>query len=177
MQKLSMDQLNRIDIESFKTQDKTPVVIVLDNVRSMHNVGSSFRTADGFAIEKVILCGITATPPHREIEKTALGATQSVTWEYVEHTNNAIAQLKDEGYTIVAIEQAQDSIQLQKFEVDSNQKYAFVFGNEVHGVSEEIMQKIDACIEIPQFGTKHSFNVSVTIGIVLWHFVQRLKLL
>ncbi len=172
-----MDQLNRIDIESFKTQDKTPVVIVLDNVRSMHNVGSSFRTADGFAIEKVILCGITATPPHREIEKTALGATQSVTWEYVEHTNNAIAQLKDEGYTIVAIEQAQDSIQLQKFEVDSNQKYAFVFGNEVHGVSEEIMQKIDACIEIPQFGTKHSFNVSVTIGIVLWHFVQRLKLL
>ncbi|TDS12503.1 RNA methyltransferase [Sphingobacterium paludis] len=176
MQKLSMDELNRPDVESFKSQTKTPIVIILDNVRSMHNVGSAFRTADGFAIEKIVLCGITATPPHREIEKTALGATQSVVWEYVQDTTEAIHALKEDGYMILAIEQANGSTELQAAEVDSAQKYAFIFGNEVHGVSDEAMRDVDACLEIPQFGTKHSFNVSVTVGIVVWHFVQKLKL-
>jgi len=176
MQKLSMEELNRPDVESFKTQTKTPIVLVLDNVRSMHNVGSTFRTADGFAIEKIILCGITATPPHREIEKTALGATQSVVWEHIQETQDALETLKNEGYEIFAIEQATGSIALQHAQVEIDRKYAFVFGNEVHGVSDGVMQQVDRCIEIPQFGTKHSFNVSVTVGIVVWHFVQKLKL-
>lgn len=171
-----MDQLNRPDVESFKQQDKTPIVIVLDNVRSMHNVGSAFRTADGFAIEKVLLCGITATPPHREIEKTALGATQSVDWEHHTDASQAIDTLKSQGYLILAIEQAQGSISLEDFEISSTQKYALIFGNEVHGVSDEVMKKVDACIEIPQFGTKHSFNVSVAIGIITWHFTHKLVL-
>lgn len=171
-----MDELNRPDVESFKTQTKTPIIIMLDNVRSMHNVGSAFRTADGFAIEKIILCGITATPPHREIEKTALGATQSVVWEHVQEASETIQALKEDGYTILAIEQANGSVELQTAAIDSTRKYVFVFGNEVHGVSDEAMQQVDACIEIPQFGTKHSFNVSVTVGIVIWHFVQKLKL-
>lgn len=171
-----MEELNRPDVESFKARDKTPIILVLDNVRSMHNVGSAFRTADGFAIEKIMLCGITGTPPHREIEKTALGATQSVTWEHVQRTIDAIRPLKEAGYKILAIEQATGSIGLQDVEPNSNEKYAFVFGNEVHGVSDEIMQEIDGCIEIPQFGTKHSLNVSVTVGIVVWHFIQKLKL-
>ncbi|MFD2595864.1 RNA methyltransferase [Sphingobacterium griseoflavum] len=177
MQKLSMEQLNRPDVESFKAQDKTPIVIVLDNVRSMHNVGSTFRTADGFAVEKILLCGITGTPPHREIEKTALGATQSVVWEHVEDTLDAVRSLKKNGYTVVAIEQAADSTALHDISVETTKKYAFVFGNEVHGVSDQVMQEIAHCIEIPQFGTKHSLNVSVTVGIILWHFIQKLKLL
>ncbi len=177
MQKLSMEELNRPDVESFKAQEKTPIVIVLDNVRSMHNVGSTFRTADGFAIAKILLCGITGTPPHREIEKTALGATQSVLWEHVADTQEAVKSLQQEGYTVIAIEQAAGSIALQDTAVQTSQKYAFVFGNEVHGVADEVMQEVDACIEIPQFGTKHSLNVSVTVGIVLWHFIQKLKLL
>src|SRR5690606_12914485 len=177
MQKLSMDQLNRPDIESFKAQDKTPIVILLDNVRSMHNVGSALRTADGFAIEKVVLCGITGTPPHREIEKTALGATQSVTWEYIKDSREAVGKLKEEGFQILAVEQAEGSVMLDEFQVDSDGRIALVFGNEVHGVSEDVMSIIDGCIEIPQFGTKHSFNVSVTIGIVLWDFMYKLKLL
>lgn len=175
MQKLSMDQLNRVDIESFKELEKTPITIVLDNVRSMHNVGSAFRTADGFAIEQILLCGITATPPHREIEKTALGATQSVDWTHHKETTEALQQLKEQGYKIFAIEQAEDSTSLEQFEISTNDKYAFVFGNEVHGVDEEVMQIVDGCIEIPQFGTKHSFNVSVTIGIVLWDILKKIK--
>ena len=175
MQKLSMDQLNRVDVESFKELEKTPITIVLDNVRSMHNVGSAFRTADGFAIEQIVLCGITATPPHREIEKTALGATQSVHWTHYKETTVAVQQLKDEGYKILAIEQAAGSISLEQFEISPNDKYAFVFGNEVHGVDEEVMEIVDGCIEIPQFGTKHSFNVSVTIGIVLWDVLKKIK--
>lgn len=175
MQKLSMEELNRPDVDSFKNQTKIPLVIVLDNVRSMHNVGSAFRTADGFAIEKIILCGITGTPPHREIEKTALGATQSVSWSHVEDTQTALAQLKAEGYQLIAIEQAAQSTFLQEYTVDPAAKYALIFGNEVHGVDESIMQQVDSCIEIPQFGTKHSFNVSVTIGIVLWDFVRKMK--
>jgi len=172
MQKLSMEQLQRPDVETFKNQEKTPIVLVLDNVRSMHNVGSAFRTADGFAIEKIYLCGITGTPPHREIEKTALGATQSIAWEYAKDTKDALQKLKDEQFKIIAIEQAEQSVMLNEFKQNSADKYAFVFGNEVHGVDEEIMEMVDACIEIPQFGTKHSFNVSVTIGIVLWDFIR-----
>lgn len=175
MQKLSMDQLNRVDIESFKELEKTPITIVLDNVRSMHNVGSAFRTADGFAIEQILLCGITAKPPHREIEKTALGATQSVDWTHYKETTEALQHLKEQGYKIFAIEQAENSTSLEQFEISTNDKYAFVFGNEVHGVDEEVMQIVDGCIEIPQFGTKHSFNVSVTIGIVLWDILKKIK--
>lgn len=171
-----MEQLQRPDVETFKKQEKTPIVLVLDNVRSMHNVGSAFRTADGFAIEKIYLCGITGTPPHREIEKTALGATQSIAWEYVKDTKDALQKLKDEQFKILAIEQAEDSVLLNEFKQDKNEKYALVFGNEVHGVDEEVMAMVDACIEIPQFGTKHSFNVSVTIGIVLWDFILNRKL-
>ncbi len=170
-----MDQLNRVDVDSFKSQEKTPIVIVLDNVRSMHNVGSAFRTADGFAIEKIVLCGITATPPHREIEKTALGATQSVDWQHYEKNIDAILSLRNEGYTILAVEQAAESVFLQDFQVDKTAKYALVFGNEVYGVDEEVMGLVDGCIEIPQFGTKHSFNVSVTMGIVLWDLIKKIK--
>ena len=176
MRKLSMEELNRIDIDSFKNQTKVPIVVVLDNVRSMHNVGSTFRTADGFAIEKILLCGITGAPPHREIEKTALGATQSVDWEHHRNTVAAVQQLKKEDYTILAVEQAAESTALQHIDIQLNKKYALVFGNEVHGVSDDVMQIVDGCIEIPQFGTKHSLNVSVTIGIVLWQFIQKLKL-
>ncbi len=170
-----MDQLNRVDVETFKSQEKTPLVIVLDNVRSMHNVGSAFRTADAFAIDKIVLCGITATPPHREIEKTALGATQSVTWEYEKDSVDAIKKLKGEGFEVYAIEQTNNSISLETFEPVTNQKYAVVFGNEVHGVEEEIIAIADGTLEIPQFGTKHSFNVSVTIGIVLWDLINKTK--
>jgi len=170
-----MDQLNRVDVDSFKSQEKTPLVLVLDNVRSMHNVGSAFRTADGFAIEKIVLCGITATPPHREIEKTALGATQSVEWIHEKETTAAVLKLKEEGYKVYAIEQAEDSIFLNDFIADSSEKYALVFGNEVHGVDEDVMAIVDGCVEIPQFGTKHSFNVSVTMGIVLWDLVKKMR--
>ncbi|SMG42228.1 SpoU rRNA Methylase family protein [Sphingobacterium psychroaquaticum] len=171
-----MDQLNRPDVDAFKNLQKTPIIVVLDNVRSLHNVGSAFRTGDGFAIEKIMLCGITGTPPHREIEKTALGATQSITWSYHKDVAEAIQQAQAEGAKIVAIEQAEGSIPLQEFTISEGEKYALFFGNEVHGVSEEVMEQADACIEIPQFGTKHSLNVSVTIGIVLWDLVGKMKL-
>lgn len=176
MQKLKTTDLNRVDIATFKAQEKLPVVVVLDNVRSMNNVGSAFRTADGFAIEKIILCGITAQPPHREIEKTAIGATQSVAWTHAPETLGAIRQLRAAGYTILAVEQAKDSIMLHTFQPDPEKKYALIFGNEVNGVSEEVMQEIDHCIEIPQFGTKHSFNIVISAGIVLWDFYAKLKL-
>ncbi|WP_316767002.1 RNA methyltransferase [Pedobacter frigiditerrae] len=176
MRKLKLDELNRVDIQEFKEQEKLPVVVVLDNVRSMHNVGSVFRTADGFSIEKVILCGITAQPPHREIEKTALGATQSVEWEHFEDTLAAIDSLREQGYQIIAIEQAENSTMLNTFKPSATAKYALIFGNEVNGVSDEAMQKIDECIEIPQFGTKHSFNIVISAGIVLWDFFAKLRL-
>ena len=176
MQKLKTTDLNRVGIEEFKEQDKLPVVVVLDNVRSMNNVGSAFRTADGFAIEKMILCGITAQPPHREIEKTAIGATQSVDWEHYDETLEAIRKLRAEGYEIIAIEQAVESIMLNTFQPDTAKKYALIFGNEVNGVSEEVMAEIDKCIEIPQFGTKHSFNIVISAGIVLWDFYAKLRL-
>jgi len=176
MQKLKLDELNRIDIEGFKAQEKLPVVVVLDNVRSMHNVGSVFRTADGFAIEKLYLCGITAQPPHREIEKTALGATQSVEWVHFESTTEAIAALRADGYQIIAIEQAAGSSMLNTYKPAADKKYALIFGNEVNGVADEVMAQIDECVEIPQFGTKHSFNIVISAGIVLWDFYAKLRL-
>jgi len=170
LRKLKLDELNRASVIEFKAQDKLPVVVVLDNVRSMHNVGSIFRTCDGFAVEQVCLCGITSQPPHREIEKTALGATQSINWTYYADPLQAVEQLRKDGYQIIAIEQAEKSIMLNEFEADATKKYALIFGNEVNGVSDEVMKVIDACIEIPQFGTKHSFNIVVSAGIVLWDF-------
>ena len=168
MRKLKLDELNRDSVSEFKDKEKLPVAVVLDNVRSMHNIGSVFRTADGFAVEKIFLCGITAQPPHREIEKTALGATQSVDWTYHADPVDAVKQLRSKGYIILAIEQAEESIMLNTFIPESGKKYALIFGNEVNGVSDEVMEIIDHCIEIPQFGTKHSFNIAVSAGIVLW---------
>lgn len=176
MRKLKLDELNRVDVETFRQQKKLPVVVVLDNVRSMNNIGSIFRTSDGFAIEHVVLCGITAQPPHREIEKTALGATQSISWTYFDTVKTALQKLREEGYQIIAVEQAENSISLNHFQPKNNQKYALIFGNEVNGVSDEAMEMIDACIEIPQFGTKHSFNIVVSAGIVLWDFFAKLEL-
>lgn len=175
MRKLKLDELNRASVEEFKTSDKLPVVVVLDNVRSMHNVGSVFRTADGFAVEHLYLCGITGRPPHREIEKTALGATQSINWTYYEDVLEAVKELRSEGYQIVAIEQAENSTMLQDFKLQAGEKYALVFGNEVNGVTQEVMNMVDACIEIPQFGTKHSFNIVVSAGIVLWDFFSKIS--
>jgi 23S rRNA (guanosine2251-2'-O)-methyltransferase len=176
MKKLKLDELNRVGVDEFKEQEKLPVIVVLDNVRSMHNIGSVFRTADGFAIEKLYLCGITAQPPHREIEKTALGATQSVEWVHFETTLDAVASLKADGYRVIGIEQAAGSIMLNTYKPMSSEKYALIFGNEVNGVSDEVMAQIDECIEIPQFGTKHSFNIVISAGIVLWDFFAKLRL-
>ncbi|MCK9618277.1 MAG: RNA methyltransferase [Lentimicrobiaceae bacterium] len=169
MRKLSTSELNRLSITDYKTFEKIPVVIVLDNIRSMHNTGSIFRTADAFCIEEIHLCGLTATPPHREIQKTALGATESVNWKYFAEPVDSIRILASEGYTIIAVEQAENSILLQNFSIDNISRIALVFGNEINGVSDGVMEIIDKCIEIPQFGTKHSFNVSISAGIVLWH--------
>lgn len=174
MRKLKLDELNRATITEFKEQQKLPVAVVLDNVRSMHNIGSIFRTSDGFAVEQVCLCGITAQPPHREIEKTALGATNSVDWVYDENTVDAVTRLRADGYKIIAIEQAENSTMLNNFEPNAAEKYALIFGNEVNGVSDEVMALIDGCIEIPQFGTKHSFNIVVSAGIVLWDFYAKI---
>lgn len=173
MAKLKLDELNRVSIETFKTQKKLPIVVVLDEVRSLHNVGSIFRTADGFAVEALVLCGITAQPPHREIEKTALGATQSVDWSYFPTTVAAVLDLKGKGYTVLALEQASESIMLTDFSPEQGTKYALVLGNEVNGVNDEVMKLVDGCLEIPQFGTKHSFNVVVSAGIVLWDFFAK----
>ncbi len=174
MRKLKLDELNRASVDEFKTLVKLPIVVVLDNVRSMHNVGSVFRTADGFAVEHIYLCGITAQPPHREIEKTALGATQSINWTYYHEVMDVVNDLRSQGYKIVAIEQAENSTMLQDFAIAAGEKYALIFGNEMNGVSEEVMNNIDACIEIPQFGTKHSFNIVVSAGIVLWDFFSKM---
>ena len=175
MRKLKLQELNRLSLEAFKQTDKTPIVLVLDNIRSGLNVGSAFRTADGFALEKIYLCGITAQPPHREILKTAIGATSSMAWEHATSTLAAVTQLKKEGYYLVAVEQAVDSTSLQDFQVPLGAKIALIFGNEVNGVSEAVMEVINECVEVPQFGTKHSFNISVCIGIVLWEVFRKLK--
>jgi tRNA G18 (ribose-2'-O)-methylase SpoU len=170
MKKLKNSELERKTVEEFKQSEKLPVVIVLDNIRSLNNIGSVFRSSDAFLINKIYLCGITAKPPHREIHKTALGSTDSVDWEYYERTENAIGRLKRDGYTIISIEQADKSINLPEFKPDKNCKYALVFGHEVKGVQQEIVSRSDLCIEIPQYGTKHSFNISVSAGIILYHF-------
>ena len=168
MRKLENSELDRKSIESFKKSEKTPLMLVLDDIRSLHNIGSVFRTSDAFLIEKIYLCGITATPPNKEIHKTALGATETVAWEHHENVLEVIANLKNEGVITLAIEQVESAIFLQDFKVDKTQKYALVFGNEVHGVSQEAVALCDGAIEIPQLGTKHSLNISVSAGIVVW---------
>lgn len=170
MRKLKNEELGRPTPEEFRATPKLPLVIVLDNVRSMHNVGSVFRTADAFAAEAIWLCGITGQPPHREIEKTALGATSSVKWKYAKDVSEALKELKEAGYRLMAVEQADKSISLEKFIPGQTEKYAFIFGNEVNGVSEEAMKLAGKCIEIPQFGTKHSLNISVSAGIIVWDY-------
>lgn len=173
MRKLSVDEMDRLSIEEFKESDKFPFVIVLDNIRSLNNIGSFFRTADAFRAEKIILCGYTQQPPHREITRSALGAEMSVTWEKSDDTVSAVTRLKSDGYRVWCVEQAEGSILLQHFEPEAGVPYAFVFGNEVEGVQDEVIGLSDGCVEIPQFGTKHSFNVSVSAGIVLWDFVKK----
>jgi tRNA G18 (ribose-2'-O)-methylase SpoU len=176
MKKLKLEELGRMSVDQFKEANKLPVCIVLDNIRSLHNVGSAFRTADAFRIEKIFLTGITGTPPHREIQKTALGATDSVTWEYVENTASTVEKLKAEGYTIVVVEQTNESIPLQKFDPIANGKYCLVFGNEVNGVSDSVIPLSDMALEIPQEGTKHSLNISVCLGIVVWEIFRKIAL-
>ncbi len=166
--KLQNEELHRISTEQFKQAEKLPVVIVLDNIRSQNNVGSVFRTSDAFRIEKIYLCGITSTPENREVHKTALGAEDAVDWEYQKDTLSVIHRLKEEGYQIYSIEQAENTTSLEDFHINMQGKYALVFGNEVKGVQQEVIDASDNCIEIPQFGTKHSFNIAVTVGIVLW---------
>lgn len=172
MQKLKNEELNRLSAEEFKNANKTPIILVLDNIRSLHNVGSAFRTADAFLIEKIYLCGVTGTPPNKEIEKTALGATNTVEWVYAKNTMEAITELKQKNYKIYSIEQADDSVKLHKINVDSSSPLALVFGNEVYGVEQDVIDASDAVIEIPQLGTKHSLNVSVSLGIVLWELMK-----
>jgi 23S rRNA (guanosine2251-2'-O)-methyltransferase len=174
MEKLSMDQLQRISAGEYKQVRKFPLVIVLDNIRSMMNVGSVFRTSDAFRIEKILLCGITACPPNKEIHKTALGATESVDWQYYEDTAGAVVKLKEEGYLVYALEQTTGSTSLHNFQPRQDERYALVFGNEVKGVQDEVLTLCDGSIEIPQFGTKHSFNISVTAGITLWDFFTKM---
>lgn len=172
MKKLQLEELNRISSDEFKEVQKFPIVIVLDSIRSALNVGSMFRTSDAFMIEKVYLCGITACPPNKEINKTAIGASETVAWEYHEDITSVVSSLKTDGYKLCAIEQTDESIDLNNFKVESDLKYALILGNEVDGVNEEILPSMDYAIEIPQFGTKHSLNVSVCAGIALWHFIQ-----
>ncbi|MGZ5211195.1 MAG: RNA methyltransferase [Kaistella sp.] len=173
--KLKLEELGRIDIETFKQTQKIPLVVVLDNVRSMHNVGAVFRTADAFLVEKIILCGITPQPPHREIHKAALGATESVDWIYEKSISDALQNLKKENYQIIGIEQTSDSEIITEYAINKDQKYALVLGNEVDGLSDEALSLYDKFLEIPQLGTKHSLNVSVCGGIVMWEFFKNLK--
>lgn len=174
MRKLKITELNRISPDEFRDTTKIPLVVVLDNIRSLNNVGSVFRTSDAFLVEAIYLCGITATPPNPEIHKTALGAEHSVEWKYFEDTVNAVQTLKENGYTVFAIEQVENSTMLDNLQLDSHQKYAIVMGNEVKGVEQAVVDACDGCIEIPQYGTKHSLNVSVTAGIVIWDFFKQL---
>ena len=172
--KLSMDELNRLDVSTYKSTEKFPYVIVLDDIRSMNNIGSAFRTGDAFRCSSIHLCGITAQPPHREISKTALGADDSVDWVYFADATDSRKALRSEGYQIVCVEQVQGSVSLEKFKPVTGQKYAFVFGNEVFGVNDAWIQEADFSLEIPQFGTKHSLNVSVSMGVVIWDFVSKI---
>ena len=176
MRKLKITELNRISAEEFREIEKMPLTVVLDHVRSLHNVGSVFRSSDAFRVESIYLCGITATPPQAEIHKTALGAEDSVAWKYFRNTEDAVAELKENNVEVLAIEQVESSTMLQDFRPQKGKKYAIVLGNEVKGVQQEIIDMCDGCIEIPQFGTKHSLNVSVTAGIVIWEFAKKLEL-
>ncbi len=175
MRKITNEELHRPSVEAFAAMQKMPVVVVLDNVRSMQNVGAFFRTGDAFAIEKIYLCGITATPPARDIHKTALGAEMTVEWAYAPMTRTVVEQLRAEGYRVLAIEQVEGAVMLDCFEVEAGVKYALVFGNEVEGVAQEVVDLVDGSIEIPQVGTKHSINVSVSGGVVLWEFFKQSK--
>jgi tRNA G18 (ribose-2'-O)-methylase SpoU len=175
MRKLKNNELGRISVDEFKSTQKTPLIVVLDNIRSLNNIGSVFRTSDAFLIEKIYLCGICATPPNKDIHKTALGATESVAWEYVEDTLELVKKLQVESVKVLAIEQAENSTKLDTFYPEKNQKYAIVMGNEVKGVQQEVVNASDFCIEIPQLGTKHSLNISVTTGVVLWDLFSKLK--
>lgn len=171
--KLKVTEMGRMSVEAFRNSEKIPVAIVLDNVRSMYNVGSVFRTADAFRLNQICLCGITSTPPHPEIHKTALGAEDTVEWTYFKDTADAVIELRNQGYLIIAIEQVKNSITLEDFNIDMNNRYALVLGNEVKGVQQQVVDLCDDCIEIPQYGTKHSLNVSVTAGIVMHHFALK----
>ncbi len=175
MRKLKNNELGRITVDEFKTVKKTPIIVVLDNIRSLNNIGSVFRTSDAFLVEKIYLCGICATPPNKEIHKTALGATESVAWEYVEDTLTLVEKLKTENVKVLAIEQAENSTKLDVFHPKKTEKYAIVMGNEVKGVQQEVVNASDMCIEIPQLGTKHSLNISVTTGVVIWDLFQKLQ--
>jgi 23S rRNA (guanosine2251-2'-O)-methyltransferase len=175
MRKLKNSELDRLSVDAYKEIAKTPITVVLDNIRSCNNIGSVFRTSDALLIERVILCGITATPPNKDIHKTALDAEKSVPWEYFEETENAVHQLKENGYRVFAVEQVENSISLPDFVPEKDQKLALVFGNEVKGVQQSVIDICDGAIEIPQYGTKHSFNISVSAGIVLWDLVYKLR--
>ena len=175
MRKLENSELDRKSIEDFKQSEKTPIILVLDDIRSLHNIGSVFRTADAFLIEKIYLCGITATPPNKEINKTALGATETVAWEHSKDVLEVIKDLKQQNVTVLAIEQVESAIFLQDFTIEKSKKYALVFGNEVFGVSQEAVAICDGCIEIPQLGTKHSLNISVSAGIVVWDLFKKME--
>ena len=175
MRKLKITELNRLTVDEFKQANKLPLVVILDEVRSLHNIGSVFRTSDAFLVERIYLCGITATPPHPEMHKTALGAEDTVDWKYVKHTLEAVEELHNEGYTVLAIEQVEGSTMLDELELEPDKKYAIVMGNEVKGVQQCVVDNCDMCIEIPQYGTKHSLNVSVTTGIIIWDFFKQLS--
>ena len=175
MKKLKNSELSRLSIDEFKNSSKTPVIVILDNIRSAHNVGSVFRTCDAFLIDKIILCGITAIPPNKEIRKTALGSSESVDWRYYKNTEEIIMRLKKKDYQIIAVEQANKSIKLESFRPENEKKYAIIFGNEIKGISQKIIDNSDSVIEIPQFGTKHSLNVSVSAGIVLWDVFSKIS--
>ncbi len=175
MRKLKITEMNRLTEEQFKEVKKTPLVVILDNVRSLHNIGSVFRTADAFLIESIYLCGITSTPPHAEIHKTALGAEYSVDWQYFEQTTDAVKALQNDSYEVIAIEQVHNSTMIGDVQLNKEKKYAVVMGNEVKGVAQEVVDMCDSCVEIPQYGTKHSLNVSVTAGIIMYDFSERLR--
>lgn len=175
MRKLKNRELGRINVEEFKSAPKIPLIIILDNIRSLNNIGSVFRTSDAFLIEKIYLCGITAKPPHKDIHKTALGATDSVAWEYAENTYELVKSLQNKKTKVVSVEQTENSVKLQDFNIEDNLKYAIVFGNEVKGVQQEVVSTSDFCVEIPQFGTKHSLNISISCGIVLWDLFKKIR--
>lgn len=175
MRKLKNSELDRLDVDAFKQADKTPIIVVLDNIRSLNNIGSVFRTADAFLIQKIYLCGITAQPPHKDIHKTALGSTESVDWEYVNNTETVVKRLQNNGVVVISVEQAENALMLNEFQPEPNTTYAFIFGNEVKGVSQDVVNMSDKVLEIPQFGTKHSLNISVSCGVVLWDAFSKMR--